>query len=208
MTDKPSAPSAVVPGDDELNAAFAPYITAAGEVVNAWNKLQEQLNLVFVAVTGMPKDMATAIWHSVRSDRVQRDLLLAAIDAAAKGKWADTRVDRASDDVSALVKHANTLAQDRNNAIHAPVSLSIDDDKKLVPFPVHFHGNRLAKRLLGKNIIVEFNRCRDEAIILKEYAEKIETALNHPSYAWPDRPALLKPPRKKPDKQSRPPSKT
>src|SRR5438067_1768160 len=73
--------SKTVPSDEALDAAFKPYIKAAGEVVNAWNKMQEQLNLVFVEVTGMSKDMATSIWHSMRSDSLQRDMLLAAVDA-------------------------------------------------------------------------------------------------------------------------------
>jgi hypothetical protein len=186
MPNEPSAPPNVVPPDDELNAAFTPYIVAAGEVVNSWNKLQEQLNLVFAAITGMPKDMATSIWHSLRSDSLQRDMLLAAIAAVPH----DGRLAIILSNLIALVKHANALAQDRNNAIHAPVSLAIGNGK-LVPFPVHFHGDRLAKRLLGKNIILEFNRCRDETNVLKEYAEKIETALKFPSYALPDKPALL-----------------
>jgi hypothetical protein len=186
MPNEPSAPPNVVPPDDELNAAFTPYIVAAGEVVNSWNKLQEQLNLVFAAITGMPKDMATSIWHSLRSDSLQRDMLLAAIAAVPH----DGRLAIILSNLIALVKHANALAQDRNNAIHAPVSLAIGNGK-LVPFPVHFHGDRLAKRLLGKNIILEFNRCRDETNVLREYAEKIETALKFPSYALPDKPALL-----------------
>jgi hypothetical protein len=72
---------------DDVDRAFAPYITAAGEVVNAWNKLQEQLCLVFVALTGMPKDMATAIWHSARSDAIQRDMLAAAIAETSAERW-------------------------------------------------------------------------------------------------------------------------
>jgi hypothetical protein len=188
MPNEPSAPRNVVPPDDELNAAFTPYIVAVGEVVNSWNKLQEQLNLVFVAISGMPKDMATSIWHSLRSDSLQRDMLLAAIAAIPQ----DGRLAIILSNLTTLVKHANELAPDRNNAIHAPVSLALDNGK-LVPFPVHFHGNRLAKRLLDKNIILEFNRCRDEANVLKEYADKIETALRFPSYALPDKPALLDP---------------
>jgi hypothetical protein len=34
--------STAVPADDVLEVAFAPYTKVAGEVINAWNKLQEQ----------------------------------------------------------------------------------------------------------------------------------------------------------------------
>jgi hypothetical protein len=148
------------------------------------------------------KRYGNLIWHSLRSDSLQREMLLAAIAAIPQ----DGRLAIILSNLTTLVKHANALAQDRNNAIHAPVSLALDNGK-LVLFPVHFHGNRLAKRLLDKNIILEFNRCRDEANVLKEYAEKIETALRSPSYALPDKPAL---PRsfsdRTPGKQSRSPS--
>jgi hypothetical protein len=203
MTDQPSA---TVPSYDALEAAFAPYITAAGEVVNAWNKLQKQLSLVFVATTGMPKDMATAIWHSVRSDAVQRDMLNAAIVETNPDIWKG-RLSSAKDDLERLLKVANKLSKARNDAIHAPVALAIDNGK-LIPFPNYFHGNPRAKNLKGKDIVTEFRRLRDNANTLREFAEKAETALNHASYAWPDRPALLEPPPKKnpegnPDRQAR-----
>jgi hypothetical protein len=192
MSDEPKA---VVPPDDVLNDAFAPYITAAGAVVNAWNKLQEQLNKVFIAITGMPRDMASAIWHSARCDGLQRQMLSAAIAATPDDRWSG-RLSSARDDLRALIRVANKLAEDRNDAVHAPVSLAIDNGR-LIPIPAYFHGNPRATRLKGEDILSEFERCRETANILREFSEKIETALNFPSYAWPERPALLDPPPKK-----------
>jgi hypothetical protein len=205
MSDDQSV-SATVPGDDAFDTGFAPYITAVGEVVNAWNKMQEQLNKLFVAVTGMSSGMASSIWHSVRSDSLQRDLLAAAVRATPNEKWA-SRHPEAKADLLALLACAERLSQQRNDAIHAPVSLAIDKDK-LVPIPVYFFGNPRAKRLKGKDVINEFRQCRDDAFTLKEFAEKAETALSFASYAWPDKPALLEPPPKKtqannPDRQAR-----
>jgi hypothetical protein len=194
MSDDQSV-SAVVPDDDELEAAFAPYTQAAGEVINAWNKLQEQFNRLFVALTAMPRDMATAIWHSARCDSLQRQMLTAALAATPDEKWTG-RLSAGKDDIRALIRCASDLAEDRNDAIHAPVSLAIDG-AKLVPIPVYFNGNPRAKRLKGKDILVEFRRCRDTANLLREFAEKVETALSFPSYAWPDKPALLIPSPKK-----------
>jgi hypothetical protein len=78
MADGPSA----APSDHEgLTAVIAPYIQAAGEVVHAWNRLQEALKEVFATVTKMPRPMAYSIWHSLRSDLSQRDMLRAAISA-------------------------------------------------------------------------------------------------------------------------------
>lgn len=190
-----SAPSAVPP-DDDLNAAFAPYIEAAGEVVNAWNRLQEALKGVFAAITKMPRDMAYAIWHSSRSDSSQREMLRAAIAATSDDEPWMARLPDAKRDLMLLLQKAGKTGQTRNDAIHAPISLALDGGK-LVVIPVYFNGNPRAENLKDKDIISEFNRCRDEAYILKEFADKAQTAINFPSYAWPDKPALLIPPEKR-----------
>lgn len=176
---------------DDAEDAFAPYLKAVGEVVNAWNKLQDQLLKIFLSITGMPQDMAAAVWHAPRSDSVQRDMLRAALRATPDDKWSG-RLATARDDIFSLLNRADKLSEERNDAVHAPVSLAIDGDK-LVPFPMYFFGHPKAIRLKGKDIVPEFKRCKDAAITLREYAEKIETGLNFSTYPWPDKPALLAP---------------
>ena len=184
-----------VPPDDALKAAFAPYIEAAGEVVNAWNRLHETLKDVFAAVTKMPREMAYAIWHSCRSDSLQREMLRAAIAATSdKEPWV-VRLPEAKSDLMLLLQRASKTGEIRNDAIHAPVSLALDGGK-LVIIPVYFNGNPRAEKLKDKDIVAEFKRCRDDASILQEFAEKAVTAINFPRYPWPDKPALLIPPEK------------
>jgi hypothetical protein len=195
MPDEPSAPPSVVPSDDVLEAAFAPYINAVGRVVHHWNQLQESLGKLFAAVTGKG-NMALAIWHTPHSDRAQRDMLTAAIFATPTETW-ESYSATAMADILALVSVANNVADRRNNAIHAPVSLAIDR-RKLVPIPVYFHGNPRAMRLKNKDIITEFTACVVSAKQLREFAEKLETAINFASrYPWPDIPAPLTKTRKK-----------
>ena len=186
-----SAPSAIPP-DEDLEAAFAPYIRAAGEVVNAWNRLQETLKDVFAAITKMPRDMAYAIWHSSRSDSTQRDMLRAAIAATDNNEPWVVRLPTAKSDLMLLLQKAGKISEVRNDDIHAPVSLALDGGK-LIIIPFYFNGNPRAKNLQNKDVVAEFGRCRDEAYILKEFAEKAERSINFPSYAWPDKPALLIP---------------
>jgi hypothetical protein len=183
MSDDESAP-ATVPPDDELEAAFAPYITAAGQVVHHWNQLQERLGRVFAAAIGNRK-IALAIWYTPHSDRAQRDMLTAAINETLDDKW-KRYAPTAKADILALVSAANSLADRRNDAIHAPVALAINKHK-LTIISVYFHGNPRALKLKGKDIVNEFNLCISLTRELYQYAEKIETAINFSShYAWPD----------------------
>jgi hypothetical protein len=191
----PQSPPSAIPPDEDLEAAFAPYIRAAGEVVNAWNRLQETLKDVFATITKMPRDMAFAIWHSSRSDSLQRDMLRAAIAATGDNEPWVIRLPNAKSDLLLLLQKAGKIGEIRNDAIHAPVSLALDGGK-LIIIPFYFNGNPRAKNLQNKDIVAEFERCRDEAYVLKEFAEKAETSINFPSYAWPDKPALLIPPKK------------
>ena len=68
--------------ETDPDLVYARYETAAGEVVAAWNVLQEELGGIFASITGISSEMAGAIWHSVRSDSLQRQMLFAAICAA------------------------------------------------------------------------------------------------------------------------------
>ena len=69
MSDDDTA-AATLPLDEQLEDAFAPYITAAGQVVHHWNQLQERLGKLFTAVTGKGK-VALAIWYAPLIDRTQ-----------------------------------------------------------------------------------------------------------------------------------------
>ena len=199
------------PEEDESDPSIlvhARYVIAAGEVVAAWNALQEELGGVFAAVTGLTEQMAGAIWHSVRSDSLQRQMLLAALCAAPESMWCG-ELASAKDELCSLVRYLNTLSEDRNNAIHAPIGLTSHDGETMVLFPIENSGNPRSKRLRGKDIIAEFRRCRDAANELWEFTFFAARALKWPTSApWPDRPAQLGPPPKRsrasnPGRQSR-----
>ncbi|HWX76078.1 MAG TPA: hypothetical protein VNY32_01305 [Candidatus Acidoferrales bacterium] len=152
MSDDDTA-AATLPLDEQLEDAFAPYITAAGQVVHHWNQLQERLGKLFAAVTGKGK-VALAIWYAPLSDRTQRDMLTAAIKQTSDDEW-NRYSSTAKADILALVSEADSIADRRNDAIHAPVSLAINK-RKLVVIPIYFHGNRRALKLRDKDIITEF----------------------------------------------------
>jgi hypothetical protein len=201
MSDDLSAPNSPAPRDEGPAAVFAPYIQATGEVVDAWNRLHETLKYLFVAVTKMPENIGYAVWHSARSDSVQREMLRAAIDATGdKEPWV-VRLPTAKDDLKAFLKKANKIGETRNDAIHAPVSLA-KSNGRLVIVPFYFNGNPRAENLRNKDILTEFNRCRDEAYMLNAFADHAEAAIKFPSRAWPDKPSLLIQPEKKKGRDS------
>ena len=161
---------------------FPKYIFAVGGVVFAWNRLHVQLAEIFMEITRMPRQMAQEIWYSVRSDSVQRTLLLAAVVSRPAEAWSTTHPN-AKEDIRILIEYINKLSAERNDAIHAPVGFASDGDV-LEIYPM---GNR-AKRLREKDVIAEFERCRDIAIELVPYARDIAGSLRHVFDPWPETP--------------------
>src|SRR5215211_6790047 len=100
-----------------MPSSRAPYITALGELVIAWNSLQEQLAELFWTVTGISNGrVPLAIWHAANSDRTQRQMLR----AAAENAFATDKDKKTRDDILWLLDRANSLADQRNDAIHSP----------------------------------------------------------------------------------------
>jgi hypothetical protein len=54
---------------------FAPYALAIGRLNLEWTVLQEWLGKLFVMALRAHSAIALAIWHSLKNDRVQRDIL-------------------------------------------------------------------------------------------------------------------------------------
>jgi hypothetical protein len=102
-----SGPSTAKPGIvtwatfEDTKQAFDAYVAAVGKVAHAWNYLHEQLGVLFVAVTGMERNVALSIWYSVRSDRAQREMLKAAVYATNSER--STKLPKALDDLKWLL---------------------------------------------------------------------------------------------------------
>jgi hypothetical protein len=72
-----------LPLPNRVEEAFAPYAREVGKLVASWNQLQERLGELFsVLVRKDQPAIALAVWHSTRSDLVQRQMLRACIEAA------------------------------------------------------------------------------------------------------------------------------
>ncbi|MBR0993804.1 hypothetical protein JQ580_24060 [Bradyrhizobium japonicum] len=188
---------AKLPTEKEIAAAKAalePYMLALGKVAHSWNHMQEQLGLLFCMITGLDDSMGMGLWHALKSDRSQRDLLQAALEvAAADSEWSDD-FPKAKEDIEWILKKVNSLTDNRNSAIHAPVFSFIGATPQIGPYTMH--GNPNASKLQGKDIFTEFEWYEGCFVVLRRFAAEATLALmgqgrpNSESMPWPDRPLL------------------
>lgn len=197
-SDSPEHPSIFPerPSAEEIAKNLRPYVAELGLVVYSWNKLQENLAWLFWCVTGIANGaIPLAIWHSIENDRAQRKMLQVALVAAtsaldAKGELKNPRV---KNDILWLLKMANSLADQRNDAIHAPYSFIISPSPmKLVPndFLSHPRAKKLKGKLRDKDIREELRWCSESAETLALFAKRLYMSFRNPEIAWPDRPRL------------------
>ena len=164
---------AVLPTQEELDAAeiaLRPYFLALGRVAHFWNHLHEELGKLFCSVSCLELYHGMSIWHELKSDRSQRDILRGIVQTRLQEEdWTKQR-PKVAEAIIELLNATNTLAERRNNAIHAPCSVSIRDGvKELEIIPVTFFGNDKAKRLSGKDILSEFKWYEESAETLRRW---------------------------------------
>jgi hypothetical protein len=171
----------------EVEDVFRPYIFALGQVAHAWNHLQETLASLFCVVAGINQTIGLAIWHSLQSDRAQREMLRAALAVRALDEdWSKKNPD-AKASVSFILEEVNKLADRRNDAVHAPCSVGIHEGEFEV-IPLSFWGNPRARKLKGKAILTEFSWYEACADSLRSYTHAVEAALD--GGPWPDKPQM------------------
>jgi hypothetical protein len=164
------------------------YFLALGKVAHEWNHMQEELGGLFCEVASLDQQMGMAIWHALKSDRSQRDLLRAAIETkATDDDWIEKR-PKALTAIVDLLNEINEFSNRRNAAIHAPCSV-VSGEGDLEIFAVSFTGNPNAAKLRNKDILSEFDWYERTAEHYRRYVKDIHYALSEPRVPWPDKPA-------------------
>jgi hypothetical protein len=173
----------------QLARRFRPYAVELGYLIYSWNRLQEVLARLFWQLTGMPDRLtALAVWYAVPSDRTQRDMLRAALEASHEKRLKDFPTARA--DISWLMKKANDLSVQRNDAVHAPLKFE-QSSRGAKLRSAHLGGHPRALRLRDKDLMTEFRWYADSADALSLFAEKAFHCLaGVPNQQWPTRPVI------------------
>ena len=177
------------PPRSNFEVHFTPVATELGRLVFSWNELHEHLGELFEAVI-RPRNHGTALaaWRVTESDRMQRKMLEYAVLAS---KWESTKSRPSTQqDILWLVSKADKLADQRNDAIHAPYAILTESNKTTKIVPLDFFGNPRAKKLSGKPLKDEINFYHRRAQTLSAYAVALATAVREDHIPWPHKPKL------------------
>lgn len=140
--------------------------TAIGLVVMKWNTIHNNLLDLFVEVTQLNPNMASAIWNSVWSDSAQRNLLRGAVEKA----FVKPNQLGVKENIMEFLKKIKNESQLRNRFIHCPYAPIIDeDDIKYIPDA--FSGNRHAEYLKDVDLLAE----------LPKFSEKLDDLIRYTS---------------------------
>lgn len=188
----------------QLRRAFKPYGLNLGELVFIWNKLHQNLSVLFELVVKSPsRKMGVSIWHSTDNDYAQRRMLRAAAQVATQLTPAHRE-----DILWVLDRIDDTLRHNRNDAIHAPLTFiqGLSEAAKISVIPDPGSDSPRAKSLWKKGFN-DLNEYLEENIalasILSDFAGDMFDAILNPSgRTWPDRPDLPQAHRKKSRKRS------
>ena len=175
--------------DEERQNAFAAYTEAVGKVAHAWNFLHERLGQLFLAILEGEPQVSAAIWYSTENDRTQRWMLLLAAKASPKLRTKEGVLDA----IEWLHERCTSLADRRNDAIHAPCALWLGatPDGNPVMGASYIFGHPRAQKLKGKAIIDEFLSCERIAEELTRFTLKVESHLHSPErFPLPSKPAI------------------
>jgi hypothetical protein len=176
--------------DADEEKAFREHAIEIGHLARSWNRLHDNLGEIFSQIVSPQYPFVSLrIWHSIMSDRTQREMLKIAYQT--KGALDTKRFPQAEDSLKWLIGEAQKLADRRNDAIHAPfrVGIQVFNDFKIIVEPDTGHENPRAKKLEGKDVLSELKFYRASSDTLLEYSTAISRSffLDAP---WPQKPTM------------------
>lgn len=191
-----------------------PYFIAIGEMTTAWATLHEILGALFSVLmlgnTPAPGDSIdwtpTYVWHTIKSDRTQRDML----DAAFKHS-AVLNAHKLKNELTTLgtwlFEACRKLEDRRNDAVHSSLILTTHEKGIKEVVPNLFMKNPRAEKLSKlEDLLAELHCTRDNIIKLFFFAQQLHSALINPAAPLPDKPEL--PGRRPKNRQASAPSRS
>lgn len=185
-----SSRSPKVWGHPPTHAVFRTHAIALGQLALAWNELHESMALLFCTIMGGGySNQFLAVWHVLKADRAQRDILVVAAKEINGHTIAINK--KLADDVKWLCGQADRLEDTRNDALHSPLFGSGRKRAERTVTPITGLGHIRAQKLADtKNVLKHFEWCRDSAMALTEYCRDLDRAFAERKNTWPDRPKL------------------
>jgi hypothetical protein len=193
MGDELKPAHAVWPSEQVRDEALNAYYLAVGKASYAWNDLHERLADLYVMLTVQarptpditeaadPRGAAFSKWYKPRNDGRQRRMLRGLIKVGVDDDR--SACPTAGQDILWLLDSVDNLAKERNDAVHAPVSLYIDtrEGGSAEVRPANWNGNPRAASLVGRKLLEEFERCQETATLLSDFTAAIQASLMFPN---------------------------
>jgi hypothetical protein len=145
-----------------------------GRVAVQWTRMHEIMAMVFgYLVSPDDRQRGHAAWHALKNDRAQRDMLRDVSQVVLpKGDPCKKAIEWATGQLVAK-------EDDRNNALHTPYALVIEDGK-LAVIPVYFTGNKRAVALKGRDLVVELTSYADNFKKIGDYMWEVTRIQSRP----------------------------
>jgi len=163
------------------------YAKQVGRILWAYNRLHGQLSIIFAAlVTPDRRSLAAMVWHALKADSAQRDILQAAILERSEVPA------NLAEAVEWLVNVCDKLSTHRNDPAHTPMTAGIDFvAKEIIILPDLFAANpQKAARLSRKDLALFHRRLEGDLLALGKYAEHVNVWIS----MWHQQPQARQPP--------------
>lgn len=181
--------------DERRNYAdkkFDQFANSIGRVALAWNSLHTELFDLFWAVFGISNGMIPGvIWHALKVDRAQREILKDFVKSNAIGIKISKEL---RGEINWLIDQTDKLEDTRNDLIHTTFGIY-----EGTPFALHLGQHKRGLKFEGRDIQADADWLFSQLTLLSCYAEKLINLAHKPGQMLPQRPVLLKRPH--PNKQ-------
>jgi hypothetical protein len=179
----------VVLGELIEAAELASHAEALGHVSLAWTTLHEVMGMLFAyLLMPAPQEHAYAVWHSIKNDRTQREMLKALAESALPE---DDEIRKA---IKWAVDKLLSLENSRNDALHSPYVLFHHPERGPTMISNDLTGNRRAANLAGRDLSVELESYKSNVRAITDYLWAGVVQLSQPQNALAPQPHKMPPP--------------